>query len=136
MEEVIHVDKYTIAESFGLDEYRTGCMTGATHPLEIEKHCYRLTTIATLTMDAMVRGNDSRRNKWPYIGLHLTGEEQNFIRDSIAGRAMSWAIENSFDGLYIQKDQDLSRLVTIFRVSVYMKEEHITFWRLQFANRR
>ena len=58
--------------------------------------------------------------------------EIEFINSVQRRPEIEWAIDNSFDGIYVQKYEDFSRFVTSFKFAVYMKEEQATFWKLKF----
>ena len=112
-------------------QYRFACMDGAPHPLAIEREQYTLVTIHTQSIDASVH--------FAADGPHNTGRfstpEIEFINSVQLRPEVEWAIDNSFDGVYVQKFNDHARYATSFQFAVYLKEEQATFWKLKFSGR-
>ena len=113
--------------------YRVDCMTGQPHPLSIERHHYVLETICTQSIKAGVFQDDERSlykrsNRFSPL-------EMDFITSIQRRPEVAWAIDNSFDGIYVRKYEDHARMATSFQFAVYMKEEHATFWRLKYSGR-
>lgn len=112
-------------------QYRFDCMMGAEHPLNIEREHYILTTVATRHMDTVATAQMDRWSKHPTFNE----AEIDFIMSVQQRPEIEWAIDNSFDGIYVQKEEDFARFATTFRFAVYMKEEQVTFWKLKYNGR-
>ena len=112
-------------------QYRFDCMLGADHPLNIEREHYILTTVATRHMDTVVQ---AEANSWSRLP-RFNSEEMDFIMSVQKFPEVEWAIDNSFDGIYIYKEEDFARFSTMFKFAVYMKEEQATFWKLKYNGR-
>jgi len=110
--------------------YRFACMEGEPHPLTIEQQCYRLITVWTDSIDSTVMAADHG-----YAHPKFSPGEIAFIKDIQCHPEVAWAIDNSYDGLYVLRSEDASLTSTRFRFAVYMKEEHVTFWKLKYNGR-
>jgi len=106
--------------------YRFDCMR-LDDQLAIEQKCYRLITVWTDSIDSTAMANDHG-----YAHPKFSPSEIAFIKDIQCHPTVAWAIDNSFDGLYVLRSEDASLTSTRFRFSVYMKEEHVTFWKLKY----
>jgi len=111
--------------------YRFDCMEGLAHPMAIESHRYTLVPVCADSIDSTVFDQDYRVPANTSFNEH----EMAFI-DAIRGRPeVEWAIDNSFDGLYVKRFEDPSLTRTQFRFAVYLKDEHVTFWKLKYNGR-
>jgi hypothetical protein len=110
--------------------YREACMNGFDHPMEIETHQYKLFTVAQddINADAFIQASEIRGRYWSDL-------EMEFFQSVLKRPEVEWAIDNSFDGVYIAKADDPSTLSSIYKFAVYLKEEHITFWKLKYHGR-
>lgn len=106
--------------------YRYDCMKGVSHPMEIESECYTLVMVAEAIMDIAQLTRDERS---PH---KFNREESAFIGSLRDQPKVTWALANSFDGLYVYRVEDVAWFSTTFRLAVYMKEEHATFWKLKY----
>jgi len=119
---------------FDQAHYRRACMNGEEHPLCIERHQYVMVTVCTQSIDAgiFMQADDpheySRSNRFSPL-------EMDFITSVQRRPEVEWAVDNSFDGIYVQKYEDFARNATSFQFGVYMKDEQATFWRLKFSGR-
>jgi len=111
--------------------YRTACLDGVPHPLGIEQHHYILVTVATRSIDSSI-AFQSTSPDYQYSN-RFTPNEMDFINSVQNDLAVEWAVDNSFDGIYVRKYEDHGRMATSFQFAVYMKEEQATFWRLKFS---
>ena len=113
-------------------QYRWDCLAGQEHPLQIETRQYVLLTICKQSIDMAVAS--SRNSEYYSIyGRRFNQNEVEFI-DSVKLRPeIEWAIDNSFDGLYVARYEDPSLMKAVFRFAVYVKEEQATFWKLKFG---
>ena len=111
--------------------YRLDCMQGYDHPLEIERHHYQLLCIAedSIEIDAFAHNRQAP-------GKQYTPMELEFFSNVFRRPEVEWAIDNSFDGVYIHRVDDHASLASIYRFAVYLKEEQITFWKLKHHGRR
>jgi len=116
-----------------MPQYKLNCMEGDSHPLEIEKYHYTLCHIFRASIDSEVMTRDITAANYARNDS-FNPVEQSFIRGVLADNpAVDWAINNSFDGLYISRYAELATLTTIFIFRAYLLEKHITFWKLKFA---
>lgn len=111
-------------------QYKFDCMDGINHPLKIEQDNYTLVTVKTVTIDTEKFAHQSNKD-WHHR-FEFTASELDFINTLRNDPQVNWAEENSFDGLYIHKLDDYSTLSTKFKLAVYLKTEHATFWKLKF----
>lgn len=115
-------------------QYRLDCMNGMDHPMQIEVHNYILVTVATREMDTGVANTANRWGRWSRCPT-FSQLEMEFIALIQRCPEVEWAIDNSFDGLYVAKEDNPATFNTQFRLAVYMKEEQATFWKLKFNER-
>jgi len=109
--------------------YRFGCMR-LDDSLAIEQECFRLITVWTDSIDSTMMAADHG-----YAHPKFNPSEIVFIKDIQCQPEVAWAVDNSFDGLYVLRSEDPSLTSTRFRFAVYMKEEHVTFWKLKYNGR-
>jgi hypothetical protein len=109
--------------------YKFECMENPdAHPLDIRTDNYELITITSCAIDPMHDVNDrSYGNHYKF-----NQDEIEFIQSISRQPKVEWAIENSFDGLYIQKEFNHADFRTHYRFAVYLKEEQATFWKLKY----
>lgn len=120
---VMRVDCYNkiIKNVDTVPQYKTNCMLGEPHPLDIESQYYSLTPILTQHITANAK--------------QFNFDEMEFIKSIAKRPEIEWAIHNSFDGLYVRKyESAIIEIQTIvFRFAVYLKEDHATFWKLKYG---
>jgi len=115
-----------------IPQYKLDVMNGEDHPLQGKDFIYKLTHIDTLYQDAMgiaINGYPASREGT------LTSDEVEFLRTACKQSQLDWAIENSFDGLYIKKQLDPASYRMVYALYVYMEEQQATFWRLKYGSR-
>lgn len=108
-------------------DYKFNCLVGEQHPLEIEVHNYVLVRLCTERIDVATSHHKLSRM--------FSEPEQEFIRDVRRRPEIEWAEENSFDGLYISKCEDVGSMKTAFSFAAYLKEEQATFWKLKYGGK-
>lgn len=102
---------------------------GMSHPMEHhEEFVYQFCRIGQVDM-AMSTIN---RSTGYSVRNQYTPEEQEFIKEFVRRPEIDWAINNSFDGVYISKYLDPASYSMRFNIGVYMLPEHITFWKLKY----
>jgi hypothetical protein len=93
------------------------------HPLSIVEQVYERIVVAELSI--MNKGT-------PKTGYAEYNDD--YIFDNLMSRKeVQWAHDNAFDKPHFSKQIRLETDETCFRVSMYLKPEHCTFWRLQFG---
>jgi len=113
-------------------DWRDEVANGAQHPLQIEELTYTRCTVGKMRIDTSFnRVNPNGYGLSPQE--HLEEHEQTALRNFLEDPVIAWAVDNSFDGIYVTKDTDHASMKTIFEFIVYLKEEHVTFWRLKFS---
>lgn len=113
-------------------DFRYACMDGETHPMQIEREHYVLVKIHVQSIDTSVAAQHAD----PYSKYTpFSPAEMDFIESVQQRPEIEWAVDNSFDGIYIQKFDDYARGATSFEFAVYMKEEQVTFWKLKYSGR-
>lgn len=107
--------------------YREECMKGAAHPLGIEEYDFHLVIVERIEYDpnrfAMQYG----------YGGDTSEELSNFIESIARTPHIEWAIDNSFDGLYVIQHNNPSSFRTVFTFGVYLYAELATFWNLKYG---
>lgn len=110
-------------------QYKFDCMEGREHPLRLEVDNYVLTTVHTTNINsqasASAPGELHRRYQFSVAELELISLVQSMPE-------VEWAIENSFDGIYVCKEDDYTRFESQYKFAVYLKSEQATFWRLKY----
>jgi len=123
--DIIHIRKPIIPQA----KYKYECLDGKLHPLEIESHQYKLIQIAEHVVFAIDVNNE------PFDSYENLNIDEIFMIEAYSRRnRIEWAIANSFDGIYISKQVDIPKCQTRYTISVYMKEEHCSYWILKYAN--
>lgn len=122
--ERIGVPKQNYAE---MPQYRTDCMRGAAHPLGIEEYDFRLVIVERLEYDPGV-----------FAAQHgYGGDTKEELGDLIESMAklphIEWAIDNSFDGLYVITKPNPSAFRHDIVFGVYLYAELATFWNLKYG---
>ncbi len=120
--EFLHVRKQT-----GQPLYKHECMMGAEHPLQIEQYKYILTQVYSVHI------SDQRTVDNLYGDGYGTKE---LIDDITRKRPIQWAIDNSFDGLYVDNFTEVTNMRTNLKFYVYLLDKHATFWNLKFGQDR
>ena len=124
-------------------EYMEDAFEGYPHPLGIDNkdsmakqklESYSFLIVHETYMSESVQA----QNHQVYFkaGLHFSQEEQKLIQDVQRYKEVSWAMQNSFDGLYVRKFMNPEHYETAFQFGVYMLDQHITYWQLKFGNTR
>ena len=106
--------------------YRQDMEYGHPHPLAAElEDIYEMVGIGYLIIDNF-NVTDTSTKDWleEYHGTAL----KTFLHDP----KVSWANDNSFDGIYVEKEPQADSFSTKLKISCYMKKAHATFWRLKF----
>lgn len=110
-----------------MPQYRTDCMRGAVHPLGIEEYDFHLVTVERIEYDvgmfAMKHG---------YAG-DTKEELGDFIESFTRVPHIEWAIDNSFDGLYVLTQNNPASFRTELVFGVYLYAELATFWNLKYG---
>lgn len=114
--------------------YRTACLNGEEHPLAIEREHYMMITICKQSMDTDIFIQADGNPGYAHSNRFCPAEI-DFINSIQRRPEIEWAVDNSFDGIYVQKYEDHHRMSTMFQFAVYMKEEQATFWKLKFHGR-
>lgn len=105
--------------------YRERCLLyDEEHPLRIERLKYELVILEKVQIDS-TWDTCSSYTRW-------SESEVELLKTLTHKPHIAWAIDNSFDGLYIAKRDDPSVLATTFILGAYLKEELATFWRLKY----
>ena len=112
--------------------YRSDCMAGEVHPLNIETQNYQLLTVHRTSIDTSIAADYQS----DYYNRYKFSEPEMVFIETVKRRPeVEWALDNSFDGLYIQRIDDYSTMATVFKFGVYLKREQVTFWRLKYDGR-
>ena len=127
----MYIEVANMKKGYNQARYKFDCMAGIEHPLSIERERYVLTTVHTSSLDASLDRlmPDQKRPG------QFSEPEIEFINSIQRRPEVEWAVDNSFDGVYVQKYEDFSRFATSFKFAVYLKEEQATFWKLKFHGR-
>lgn len=108
--------------------YRQKCLKGESHPLGIESYNYQLVIVEEAHINESV---SAMTNAYGYT--KFSQDEVSFI-ESVARRPhVEWAVDNSFDGLYVMKYFNPSAFGDMFKFGVYLKDELATFWNLKYS---
>jgi len=110
-------------------DWRTDVAGGSPHPILIEHELYTKIMIGKLYIDM---AHDAP-NISPAGGRGFNRYEEEEIKGFLRRPEMAWANDNSFDGVYIRKEPDYAQMRVIMVVYAYMKEQHVTFWKLKFT---
>lgn len=102
--------------------YRDRCMRGEPHPLNIEQECYTLIEVCKFEVREDVN-----------LAASSKEEEAKALANALKIPGVEWAIDNSFDGPYCATYRDPSRFEVVFKIAVYLKAEHATFWKLKYG---
>lgn len=105
------------------------------HPLRIESEEYHLTWVHDVKISLEML---SRKKYDGYVygsgNTEFDEHEQEMIMTHARDiPAIAWAVDNSFDGLYVKKKENYEAFVMVYRFGVYLKEHHATFWKLKFG---
>jgi len=125
MKEIMRVQKppkYTA-------QYRANCMQGSPHPLQIETEDYVKVEIARLSSPP-----DSYMPGEIHSAIEAGSIDSNMIRSVTERPEVEWAIDQSFDGLYVFKQHDPAAFNQLYTFAVYLKSELATFWKLKYGN--
>jgi len=116
-----------------MSRYKLDVLAGADHPLQSEEFIYTLTPVEKLERDA----SEISMSVNPRIAHdHLSPDEVEFLNEvCFKIPKIDWAIENSFDGVYIKKYLQPSSYKMIYELYVYMEEKQATMWRLKYGSR-
>ena len=125
MSDIIHIRKPAYRSILDQPRYKTNCMLGESHPLgleTVEQECYSYELIVIGEIDeSEVYSN--------YQSADIGSLLEAYIKDP----KIEWALENSFDGLYVEAVPDPSTFATHYKLGAYLRKEHITFWRLKYS---
>ena len=88
------------------------------HPLEIETEGYHKIEIGKIRLE---------------VSFNPAEDEERYLELMTRDPKIQWAIDNSFDGLYISKEKDPTSFNMIYHFYVYLKDEHALFWKLKYG---
>jgi len=111
-------------------DYKTDCMNGSPHPLATPTFIYTRITIGHTDVDSG-QESSSAHYHW-HKGDNWSQSDADVIRSFIERPEVDWALNNSLDGLYVKKVMRPDNWSTHYKFEAYLKEEHITFWKLKF----
>jgi len=109
-------------------QYKFDVMNGQAHPILLDVEDYALVTVHHCSLRQETFQNVSQGEN--FYGFNE--EEISFIQSVQQQPEVEWAIDNSFDGIYVNKTDDHARMAIDFRFAVYLKAEQATFWKLKF----
>ena len=91
------------------------------HPLNIVDEVYERVVVATRLV--------------PDLSHHINQEqwEKDIFHSIMEQEEVQWAHDNSFDEPHYSIQYIVEKQAKCFRISMYLKPEHCTFWRLQFG---
>ena len=88
------------------------------HPLGLEENNYVKIGVGYVMVDMSIQPSTEYTNE--------------IIKSYLRRPEIEWAIDNSFDGLYITKERDEYNYSYKYKLYVYMLDKHATFWTLKF----
>lgn len=114
-------------------KYRERCLNGEPHPLNIEMQNYELVIIEEMSIDKLHMADYNMLT----CRYEVSSHDQAMLIQSVTQRPhVMWAIDNSFDGLYVARRHDHSYSGVKFLFGVYLKDELATFWRLKYMGNK
>ena len=113
-------------------DYKLRCLEGMSHPLNIEEYHYELVNLGGFVFNSNFMFQYPGLPNGVFNNKTFLPEEVEFIRNIAARPEIEWAVENSFDGLYIKRHQDPLAFNIHFNFAAYFTAEHATFWRMKF----
>jgi len=108
-------------------DYRQHMEHGGMHPLsmELEQEEYKFIHIGYIRVEGSnIQNSTSKHWLETYHGEAL----KSFLRDP----KVAWAVENSFDGIYVTQEPDYASFETKMCISCYMLGKLAVFWKLKF----
>ena len=114
-------------------DWREDVVNGAPHPV-LQAEDYVRINIGNMHVDTSfnhMNGNGHGYRSDPLT--HLEEYEQEALKTFLKNPAVAWAVDNSFDGVYVIQDNYSSDFTIQFVFSVYLKREHATFWTLKYS---
>lgn len=122
--EKINVPKQDYAN---IAQYRKDCLRGAAHPLGIEAYDFELVIVERIEYD------DSRFAIQNGYGGDGSQDFAKFIESMARTPHIEWAIDNSFDGLYVIQQNNPASFSSVMIFGVYLYAELATFWNLKYG---
>jgi len=111
------------------NDWRTSVTNGSPHPVLREDEYIRI-NIGKLRMESSSM-QPSSYNSSPI--QELEKYEHYGLKTFLERIEVAWAVDNSFDGVYVVKEMDYNNFNTNFIFSVYLKQEQATFWTLKYG---
>jgi len=115
-------------------DWRQEVANGAMHPIQMHIDEYIRLKIGEMRLDMSF--NQLQAGEYVY-GLDMAEDpdspESQALQDFLRRPEVAWAVDISFDGLYITKDFDHAEMRSLFAFFVFLKKEQVTFWKLKFS---
>ena len=119
--------KVPVPDYAAMPNYKKECMCGEAHPMGIEAYDFHLVIVERITCDSSQRSFNANNYPWN------KKDEEELITSMARLPHVEWAIENSFDGLYIIEQPCNSGLEYEYLFGVYLYSELATFWNLKYG---
>ena len=114
-------------------DWREDVVNGAPHPV-LRAEDYVRINIGNMHVDnSFNRMNGNGHGYGPDPLTHLEEYEQEALKIFLKDPAVAWAVDNSFDGVYVIQNKYSDEFTIQFVFSVYLKREHATFWTLKYS---
>ena len=113
-------------------DWREDVANGAPHPMQLRTDEYIRVKIGMMRIDTSF--NQLRPSEFG-INLmeELEGVDSEALKDFLQRPSVAWAVDLSFDGLYIKKDFNHAEMNAIYAFFVFLKREQATFWSLKYS---
>jgi hypothetical protein len=105
----------------------------AEHPLQCEEFKFELTFVGHAEMEPEFSQDVRDEYQYRYNKGQFNEPEMELIKNVMKRPEVEWAVDNSFDGIYIHKYNDAASFKTVFKFAVYMEANQATFWRLKYG---
>ena len=125
MDPIIRIPKPQIFQA----EWRHKVANGDPHPLDIEKETYELVWVMRFYVGSLM----AHSIRFSYTPGEWSEDEKEILYEHMKYPRVQWAIDNSFDGLYIKRQEEMAEARMIYDIGAYLKSEQATFWRLKFS---
>lgn len=110
--------------------YKERVLNGQEHPLRIEYDEWHFTWVSARRIALNFFG----QRPIQFHGDQFSDDEIDFLGNIQEQEPqVEWAIDNSFDGLYIKRYEDLESYTMVYKIGVYLHGKHATYFRLKYG---
>jgi len=115
-------------------DWREDVTNGSPHPVLTSDEYVRI-DIGRMCVDSSFKTNHhgcyNGHDRSPLEQLEQ--HEEHALKNFLQNPEIAWAVDNSFDGVYVIKNNNVDNFSVDYIFSVYLKRELATFWRLKYS---